>query len=77
MVEGRGLGRGRSGSGSCPSEWGRQRPAHSADRWGEGGSSCLPLCGGCPSPPPSARQTQLTLMGSEQDRTGWEEVRVS
>ena len=32
---------------------------------------------GCPSPPPRARQTQLTLMGSEQDRTGWEEVRVS
>lgn len=24
---------------------------------------------GCPSPPPSAWQTQLTLMGSEQDRT--------
>lgn len=31
---------------------------------------------GCPSPPPSARQSQLTLMNSEQDGTGWKEARV-
>lgn len=30
-----GVGSGR-GSGSCPSEWGRLRPAHSAVRLGEG-----------------------------------------
>lgn len=76
MVEGRGLGRAGSGSGS---------PAHQSGAavlhtllTGRGRGQLLPsLCRGCPSPPPSARQTQLTLMGSEQDRTGWEEVRVS
>lgn len=46
MVEGQGPGRVGSGSGSCPSEWGRLRPAHSADRWGEGGNTCLPRCMG-------------------------------
>lgn len=42
----------------------------------EGGGQLLPptvLGGGdCPLPPPSARKSQLTLMASEQDGTGWE-----
>lgn len=35
MAEGPGSWSGR-GSGSCPSEWGRLRPVHSAVRWGWG-----------------------------------------
>lgn len=45
---------------------------------GERGKLLPPIVlgGGCPSPPTSARQSQLSLMDNEQDRTGWEEVRV-
>lgn len=66
-----------------------QGPAHQSEaasvlhtpvRLGEGGRLppivCMCWAGGCPSLPPSARQSQLTLMNSEQDGTGWEEVRV-
>lgn len=78
MVEELGRGWNWRGLGSCPLEWGRLRPAHSG-QVGGGGSSCLPLyvyvCGSL-SPPPSARLSQLALMESEPDRTGWEAKRV-
>lgn len=79
MVGGRGLG----GAGTEED----QGPAHQSGAAcvlhtllsGGGKGAALAshcVCVGCPSPPPNARQSQLTLMGSEDDRTGWEVVRV-
>lgn len=84
-MEGGGVGRGNgagAGEGQGPVQQSEAASVlHTLVRFGEGGSIaslCVCVCwgGGCPSPPPSARQSQLTLMNSEQDGTGWEEVRV-
>lgn len=62
MVEGPGGGAGQERIRVLPIRVGPPASCTLCCQVGGVGSSCLPLCvGRCPSPPPRARQSQLTL----------------